>query len=111
MRDPNDLDQKLLSTNQNPLDTLAGISKTVHDARERQRSNASPAVLAKLKDIDPLFDCDSPEARARLNEVIANALPGDESTLAAQKQRRREIRRNSLQDIGDTWKSKYQIEE
>ena len=111
MKDPNDLDQKLLSSNQNPLDTLAGISKTVHEARERQRANASPANLAKLKDIDPLFDCDSPEARARLNEVISNALPADETSLAAQKQRRRDIRRNSLQDIGDTWKSKYQNED
>lgn len=107
LKDPNALDEKLARTEEEKFDSLKVISKTVHEARDRQKVAASPTVKAQLKDIDPLFDCDSPTARLRLDEVANLAAPAESETLAEQQRKRKEIRNRPEQFLGDEWKSKY----
>jgi len=107
LKDPNPLDAKLLQRSEEKLERLEVISRTVHEARAQQRQNASNANRAKLKDIDPLFDCDSPQARERLNQVASLALPSDSQSLAEQQEKRKALRNNPDQFLGDAWQSKY----
>ncbi len=107
MRDPNNLDEKLLSKGEEALHSLKIMSDTLFSARENQRNATSNInARAKLLDIDPLFDCDSFEARTYIKELVAKQADSPQS-LAEQTEKRRLLRQKPEQMLGETWNSKY----